>query len=486
MAGRQKNLAGRLKRLRREGTGAGPAGARVIGSEPIETAGVEPASANTQSSARKFALGRLRERLQGRGQAYGESSSGPRTQPTCPTQLGPPKDLVSWEATHGTCQGREALLSGTDMHGDWRLQEAHLADPQALAIMAQDPRLLAASSGDALFLDTETTGLAGGTGTWVFMVGLGRFRPDGTFELWQGFLPGPEAEKPFLHEVARRIGEAGTLVSFFGKSYDQHRLLDRYRLHGLPSPFENRRHLDLYHPLKRLCGGQGPGPYGDHKLQTLERHLCGHQRVDDLPGSAAPEAWFDFLRGDPHRLEGVFHHNFLDVLSLVTLYGYLGQALTGRRGDGRPLSGSELLRTLALVKSSCKGRDFSGALRLRGAKDFPEGPLEQVLLLDRLRGECLLRTGATAEGEELLESVHLRAQGAEEPGERVKRSALESAQLLARSAAGRQELVRAAEAHQWAGTWLSRWPGLVSHQHAQERMGIRLDRSLLPRPAPGA
>ena len=112
--------------------------------------------------------------------------------------------------------------------------------------------------------------------------------------------------------------------------------------------------------------------------------------------------------------------------------------------------------------------------------------LEQVLLLDRLRGECLLRTGATAEGEELLESVHLRAQGAEEPGERVKRSALESAQLLARSAAGRQELVRAAEAHQWAGTWLSRWPGLVSHQHAQERMGIRLDRSLLPRPAPGA
>ncbi|MDE0904223.1 MAG: ribonuclease H-like domain-containing protein [Planctomycetota bacterium] len=475
-----------MKRLRREETGAEPAGARVIGPGSIEPARVEPSSTNTQSSARKSALGRLRERLQGRGQAYGESSSGPGTQPACPTQLGPPKDLVSWETTHGTCQGREALLSGTDMHGDWHLEEAHLADPKALAIMAQDPRLLAASSGDALFLDTETTGLAGGTGTWVFMVGLGRFRPDGTFELWQGFLPGPEAEKPFLHEVARRIGAAGTLVSFFGKSYDQHRLLDRFRLHGLPSPFENRRHLDLYHPLKRLCGGQGPGPYGDHKLQTLERRLCGHQRVDDLPGSAAPEAWFDFLRGDPHRLEGVFHHNFLDVLSLVTLYGYLGRALTGRRGDGQLLLGSELLRNLALVKSACKARDFSGALQLLGTTDFPEGPLEQVLLLDRLRGECLLRTGATAEGEELLGLVHLRAQGAVEPCEGVKRAALESAQMLARSAAKRQDLVRAAEAHQWAGTWLACWPGLASHAHAQERMGVRLDRSLLQRSATDA
>ena len=148
----------------------------------------------------------------------------------------------------------------------------------------------------------------------MFLVGLGRF-VGGRFELWQGFLPHPADEKKLLEEVAERIADASVLVSFFGKSFDRHRLEDKMRLHGVTPPFEQTIHLDLYHSLRRAHRGQ----FENCKLKTLERELVGVMRADDLPGSFAPAAWFDFLARRPHRLEGVFQHNADDVLSLATL-----------------------------------------------------------------------------------------------------------------------------------------------------------------------
>jgi len=395
--------------------------------------------------------------------------------PDCPTALGAPRDLEAVEVGNGICHARIQTLNSTQVHGCWKLDEAHQADARAVELLAQDASLASIRARDAIFLDTETTGLSGGSGTWVYMVGLGRFLPNGSFEMWQGFLRGPEAERPFMQEVARRIAEARTVVSFFGKSYDQHRLLDRLRLNGLGSPFEGRPHLDLYYPLKRLLGGQGPGPYGDHKLQTLENRLCGHKRVDDLPGSAAPEAWFDFLAQRPHRLEGVFQHNFLDVLSLVTLFGYLGRALTGSRVDGRELAGSDLLRNLALMQSSIKNRQYERALGLLTATDFPGQPLAQVLAFDLTRGECLLRTGAVEAGQNLLHTIHERAwEGRTQ--EDIQRVGLESAQILGLSAVQRGELALAVEAHGWAADWLDLWPGLGRHRDAQLRLAKALKR----------
>jgi uncharacterized protein YprB with RNaseH-like and TPR domain len=172
-----------------------------------------------------------------------------------------------------------------------------------------------------VFFDTETTGLSGGAGTYVFLVGLGRFTA-GRFELWQGFLPHPADEKALLEEVAERIAGASAILSFFGKSFDRHRLEDKMRLHGVAPPFAECIHLDLYHPLRRAHRGR----FENCKLKTLERELVGVQRGDDLPGSFAPAAWFDFLNRRPHRLEGVFRHNADDVLSLVTLATHLGRS----------------------------------------------------------------------------------------------------------------------------------------------------------------
>ena len=89
----------------------------------------------------------------------------------------------------------------------------------------------------------------------------------------------------------------------------------------------------------------------DAKLQTMERVLCGLERADDLPGSFAPAAWYDFLGARAHRLEDVFRHNEDDVLSLVVLTAHLGRTWDERRADGSDLSGDALARARGVVRT---------------------------------------------------------------------------------------------------------------------------------------
>lgn len=455
----EDSLNAKLKRLRREGSAVAPA---------VKSSGPKPPASP--------ALLRLRQRLRTRGAAYSEEvgeENGLRT-------LGMPDQLTATDTPGGIIHGRTRVLLQDHLHGSWRLDEAWNVNSRSFSLLTQDKALGSVVARDAIFLDTETTGLSGGSGTWVYMVGLGRFLKDGSFEVWQGFLRGPEGEKPFLAEVLRRIGEARSLVSFFGKSYDQHRLLDRFRLQGFASPFEGRPHLDLYHPLKRICGGQGGSPYGDHKLQTLEHHLCGLTRTDDLPGSAAPEAWFDFLGDRPHRLEGVFEHNYLDVLSLVTLFGHLGRSLNGFRADGGELAGSVSLRRIALARALMGKGEPEGALVFLDQASPRDTSWEEALLLERLRGECLLLVGDRAGGESLLTRVQARAQAGCSTSKVSSRVPLEASQLLARSALSRDDVSLAREAIGWAADWLVRAPALARHRQQQQILEGRLQRKTRP------
>ena len=233
-----------------------------------------------------------------------------------------------------------------------------------------------------MYLDIETTGLGGGVGTWPFLVALGHFDGE-VFELWQGFLRTPGEEPALLHEVAERIRKSGALVSFFGKSFDRHRLEDKMRMHHIEPPFEGMPHLDLYHPLNRLYNRRAlwdklvpggaelgrelgqPHPedephrfgFANGKLSTMERELCGLERADDLSGAFAPEAWFDFLADRDHLLEHVFRHNADDVWSLATLTAHLAQTADRIRPDKTTLEGPEITRLLglaSLAKTRCE------------------------------------------------------------------------------------------------------------------------------------
>lgn len=307
-------------------------------------------------------------------------------QPTWPVGAGEPRDLVLAAGPGGEYWARTEIFDGAALHGTWRLDHVDGIDASLFPWLTGDGSLADLDPRQAIYLDTETTGLSGGAGTWVFMVGLGRFLEDGSFELWQGFMRGPEDEPALLAEAARRIGEAGYLVSFFGKSFDRHRLQDKMRLCGVDAPFEGKPHLDLYHPLRRLFGGS----FEDGRLATLERELCGLQRDNDLPGSQAPAAWFDYLAERPHRLEGVFHHNLLDVLSLVTLLAWLGRAGGEQGPDGALLSGPAGARRRGVLSSCAGAKDLPAALVLaeRALELEPEARdlgLARAELLRRLR-----------------------------------------------------------------------------------------------------
>lgn len=172
---------------------------------------------------------------------------------------------------------------------------------------------------DLLFLDTETTGLAGGTGTRAFMIGVARWEA-GRFALSQLTITTLAGETAMLEHLRSWISPATVLVTYNGKSYDAPLLATRFRLARLASPLQGRGHIDLLHPVRRRWRAQWP----NCKLATAERQLLGVVREDDLPGAQAPAAWLRFLRmGDAADLYRVLRHNAQDLRSLAGVLGHI-------------------------------------------------------------------------------------------------------------------------------------------------------------------
>lgn len=233
--------------------------------------------------------------------------------------MGPPLGLSLEQGNRGVFAARVTRWPSTYAHGKTTLGSVERISRDVWGLVARDAQVSGLDPLRAVYLDIETTGLSGGAGTKSFLVGLGHFS-DGEFELWQGFLRGPEEEAAMLASCAERIAASAGVVSYFGKSFDRHRLEDKMRMHGIAAPFARLPHFDLYHACRRVYGGL----WSDTRLATAEREICGVVREHDLPGSFAPAAWFDFLSGRPHLLEEVFRHNRDDVLSLVSLAARLG------------------------------------------------------------------------------------------------------------------------------------------------------------------
>lgn len=196
-------------------------------------------------------------------------------------------------------------------HGAATLRDAALS-VHALPEGDVDPRL-------AAFLDTETTGLSGGTGTVVFLLGAGRFEHD-AFVVRQYLLTAFGGEADLLTAAAEWIAPAKTpaktIVTFNGRTFDLPLLAARCRLAGVADRFSRMAHVDLLHPTRRAFARR----WEDCRLATAERRLLRFEREDDLPGSEAPRSWFRFVRhGHATPLPRVAEHNYRDVISLAAL-----------------------------------------------------------------------------------------------------------------------------------------------------------------------
>lgn len=178
---------------------------------------------------------------------------------------------------------------------------------------------------DFLFIDTETTGLSGGAGTYVFLIGVAKYNRD-ELDFAQFFLQDPANESAQLAALEQFISSSKIIVSYNGKSFDLPRINTRYRFHGLPTPFSDIYHLDLLHFARRLWKVHLPGC----TLGDLEYHLLELEREGlDIPGWKVAEHFIQYLStGDPVPLKNIFYHNEVDVISLASLLGYLNDRLS--------------------------------------------------------------------------------------------------------------------------------------------------------------
>lgn len=198
----------------------------------------------------------------------------------------------------------------------WCAQPASFwPDSRALKLLLPESPEQIADPNEWLFLDTEATGLSGGSGTYPFLVGIAWWEGGG-LEIEQLFMREYSEERSLLFVLRERIAEHPVVVTFNGKSFDWPLLETRYRMTrkiSVPTP---RAHLDFLHPARNLWRLR----LGSVRLSELERHVLGWDRGADLLSGLIPQIYFDYLRGGPpQRLVPVLNHNQLDLRGLAAL-----------------------------------------------------------------------------------------------------------------------------------------------------------------------
>jgi uncharacterized protein len=185
-----------------------------------------------------------------------------------------------------------------------------------------------------LFLDTETTGLSGGTGTYAFLVGLAWWDAGG-LQVEQLFLRDFCQEHSLLQELADRLAERPVLVTFNGKTFDWPLLENRFTMTRVIRVPQLAAHLDLLHPARALWKLR----LGSVRLVELERHVLGAERLgwdrrDDVLSALIPQYYFDYLRGGSAQpLAGVVRHNQLDLRGLAALSTKISSLLDAREAE---------------------------------------------------------------------------------------------------------------------------------------------------------
>jgi len=231
-------------------------------------------------------------------------------------------DLPEGSARLAEMLGARVSNTGFGEHLAVRRWFSDLSEPEGASLLPATLRLLSPVAAEEaadprrwLFLDTETTGLAGGTGTYAFLVGIAWWDAGG-LEVEQLFMRDHSEEYSMLAALAERMAERPVLVTFNGKTFDWPLLDTRYRMtRSIKSP-EPRAHLDFLHPARQLWRLR----IGSVRLADLERQILGWRREGDCFSELIPQYYFDFLRGGtPDFLVPVFHHNQMDLHGLAAI-----------------------------------------------------------------------------------------------------------------------------------------------------------------------
>jgi len=276
-----------------------------------------------------------------------------------------------------------------------------VATPYGDAVLRQDVIPLPAlepDPGSVAYVDTETTGLSGGTGTYVFAAAVARPIECG-LRVAQVFLPQPGMEAAFLHALQAEIEPAKAVATFNGSSFDLPVLRTRWVMARMPGELVRPPHVDLLTLVRALYKHR----LESCTLRSVEERLLGYERDDPIASALVPEAYFEYLRyNSSPLLEAALEHNRLDVISLVHLHSLLLARLRG--GD----AGMDAADWLALGRHRLRrGARADGWRALRNATAFAKGEASATagLLISRR----LVRRGSIAAADCLLDWLESRA-----------------------------------------------------------------------------
>jgi hypothetical protein len=263
------------------------------------------------------------------------------------------EEYVEGEVLKNACgeffQARESFPFGRP-YGKLRIGDIPSADLSPLKLVLKNAPMPDASR--LVFLDTETSGLAGGTGTCAFLIGIG-YVEGKKFVVRQFFLRDYPEEKAMLEALTEALEPCEGIVTFNGKTFDVPLLETRYAMARMKSPLDRLVHFDALHPARRLWRLR----LESCKLTDLEEAILGISREGDVAGSEIPAIYFDYLRtGDARGLQPVFYHNAMDVVTLAAVTVELARALGegGAEALGSPLDLFSLSRILGTAGSRDK------------------------------------------------------------------------------------------------------------------------------------
>jgi hypothetical protein len=185
---------------------------------------------------------------------------------------------------------------------------------KVLAVLGRNEAFEGLFLSSSVFIDLETTGLAGGTGTIPFLIGLGYFEND-RFKVVQFFLNDLASEVRMLEELRSLLEEKNfsSIISYNGKGFDLPLLETRFILNRIRFPLAELPHLDFLFSARHLWKYK----YESCRLSNLALELLGADRSEDIPSEEIPWRYFQYLRNQDFSLiEPILYHNQEDIMSL--------------------------------------------------------------------------------------------------------------------------------------------------------------------------
>ncbi len=333
------------------------------------------------------------------------------------------------DTKHGEVHLIDEYLEPHHHHGRAPIARALQVSTERLAQLALDTSLRDVDFRRALFLDTETTGLAGGTGTVPFLIGIAWFE-DESMRIQQLFLPELGREPPMLHWLRERVKESSCVVSFNGKTFDWPLLRNRFVLNRVRAP-SLPPHLDLLHCARRVFRPR----LKSVRLVELERRVLGMHRQDDISGALIPQLYFDYLDGgDVTPMAKVIEHNANDLIALAALVAELVGHFDEVHGGDDPRDHLAYAKVAERTGDRERARSFADAAARGGGAS--SCTVEAWLLMGRMarragdidgEEQALLSALAAAEDGALRAAVRLSLAKLYEHRRRDLQSALEHA-----------------------------------------------------------